>query len=216
MKRLAAVLIAAPLMLTGCVVPYGRATPSATNAATDGGPTPTGTYAPDAGARTFSTLDKAGIEKIKASKSASFDMTTGWLSKDSVGLEDGSSQAPDVSIKDGTMSVIIEGPTGVVTAQTDRLRMNGMNTGSNFSEVTYFLTAQSLNEYTTIIRDGVDRYGINNEAAEDWIQSISAKPDQKSEFAIGTGTSTGLQVTYDLRYDGAKDTQVIIVHVNPM
>jgi hypothetical protein len=32
---------------------------------------------------------------------------------------------------------------------------------------------------------------------------------------LGPGTSTGLDVTYDLRYDGAKDVQVIIVHVNP-
>lgn len=204
MKHLAAVLIAAPLLLTGCVVPYGGATPSATNSP------------PSEGAKSFSTLDKAGIEQIKASKTARFDMTTGWLSKESVGLEDGSSQAPDVKIADGTMSLVVEGPTGTVTAQTDRLRLNGMNTGSNFSEVTYFLTAQSLDEYTAMIRDGVDRYGIDKESAEDWIRSISAKPEKKSEFAIGTGTRTGLRVTYDLRYYGSEDTQVIIVHVNPL
>ena len=204
MKRLAAVLIATPLLLTGCVVPYNGATPSATSSP------------PPAGAKTFSTLDKAGIEQIKASKTARFDMTTGWLSKESVGLEDGSSQAPDVSIKDGTMSLVVEGPLNDVSGHTDRFRMNGMNTGSNFSEVTYFLTAQSLDEYAAMIRDGVDRYGLDQDSAEDWIQSISAEPKQKGEFAIGAGTRIGLQVTYDLRYDGSKDTQVIIVHVNPL
>ena len=216
MKRLAAVLIATPLLLTGCVVPYGGVTPSATNEPVGGQTTATGTQAPTVGAKEFSTLDKAGIEKIKSSKCARFDMTTGWLSKESVGLEDGSSQAPDVSIKDGTMSLVIEGPTGEVSAQTDRLRMNGMNTGSNFSEVTYFLTAQSLAEYTTMIRDGVDRYGIDHESAERVIESISSNPEGKTDFAISTGMKTGLQVTYDLRYDGSKGTQVIIVHVNPL
>ncbi|WP_314192422.1 hypothetical protein [uncultured Arthrobacter sp.] len=216
MKRLAAVLIAAPLLLTGCVVPYGGATPSATNAPSDGDDTPSATQGPPAGAKTFSTLDKAGIEKIKASKAAIFDMTTGWLSKESVGLEDGSSQAPAVSITDGTMFLVVEGPVGAVSAQTDRFRMNGMNTGSNFSEVTYFLTAQSLDEYTAMIRDGVDRYGIDHESAERVIESISSTPEDKTDFAIQPGTKTGLQVTYDLRYDGSKDTQVIIVHVNPM
>ena len=43
-----------------------------------------------------------------------------------------------------------------------------------------------------------------------------SKPDTKSDFAIGAGTETGLQATYDLRYGGSEDTQVIIVHVNPL
>lgn len=203
MKRLATVLLTLPLLLTGCI-------------ASDGGSAPSATTAPPAGAKTFATLDKAGIESIKASKIARLDMTTGWLAKESVGLEDGTSQAPDVKIPDGTMDLIIEGPGGVVKARTDRLRLNGMNTGANFSEVTYFLTANSLDDYAGLIRDGVDRYGINEESADDWIHSVSALPSQKSDFAIGTGTKVGLQVTYDLRYDGSKETQVIIVHVNPL
>jgi hypothetical protein len=66
-----------------------------------------------------------------------------------------------------------------------------------------------------LIRDGVHRYGTDSESAERWIESISRRPEDKTDFALGPGTSTGLQVTYDLRYDGSKDVQVIIVHVNP-
>jgi hypothetical protein len=69
MKRLAAIFLLAPLLLTGCVVPYGGSTPTAT------------TVTPPAGAKTFATLDAAGIKQIKASKTARFDMTTGWLRK---------------------------------------------------------------------------------------------------------------------------------------
>lgn len=201
MKDIAASLLLVPLLLTGCVVPYGGsdATATATATATDG----------------YSTLDPAGIARIKASKAARFDMTSGQLTKESVGLQGGTSQAPDVTISNGVMELNIDGPTGLVRASTDRLRLNGMDSEPDFSEVTYFLTANSLEDYTALIRDGVNRYGIDKESAEGWIDSISSRPKDKSDFAVGPGTSTGLDVTYDLRYDGSKDAQVIIVHVNP-
>jgi len=201
MKRLATIVLAVPLLLTGCVVPFGGATPTVTSN-------------PPAGAKIFSTLDEAGIEKIKASKSARLDMTTGYLRKSGVGLEDGSPEAPDVHISDGLMDLVIEAPYSAITARTDRVRLNGLNKRADFSEVTYFLTAGSRDDFFALIRDGVDRYGIDHESAEMVIKSISRSPEDKTEFAIAPGTSTGLQLTYDLRYDGAKDSQVIIVHVN--
>jgi hypothetical protein len=202
MKRLAALLLAVPMLLTGCVVPYGGENPTGTTTAVPG----------DGYAR----LDAAGIEQIKASKVARLDMSSGQLTKASVGLPDGSSEAPDVLMRDGVMALEIQGPAGTVTAQTDRLRLNGMNTRSEFTEVTYFLTAPSLDEYTGLIRDGVNLYGIDGDSAERWIESISDRPEDKGDFALPPGTSTGLEVTYDLRYDGSKDVQVIIVHVSPL
>ena len=202
MKRFVALLLAVPVLLTGCIAPYGGATPATTSA-------------PPAGAKIFSRLDAAGIEQIKSSKYALLDMETGRLPKEAVGLEGGSSQAPDVHT-DGLMEVVIEAPYGVITARSDRLRLNGLNAGSDFSEVTYFLTAKSLEDLSKLVREGVGRYGIPSDSAEGWIESISPRPDQKSEFAIAPGTATGLQITYDLRYDGSKDVQVIIVHVNPL
>jgi hypothetical protein len=205
MKRLASVLLAVPLLLTGCVVPYGGSSPTTT--ATDQG---------TAVADLYSTLDADGIAHIKQTKAAQLDMTSGRLSKDSVGLRSGASEAPDVKITGGTMHLTIDAPYGLITTTTDRLRMNGMNSGPDFSEVTYFLTANSREDYFSLIREGVGRYGIPSDSAEDWITSISARPQDKSDFAIQPGTSTGLEVTYDLRYDGAKDVQVIIVHVSPL
>lgn len=200
MKRLA-VLLAVPLLLTGCA-------PSSE-------PTPAVSSNPPAGAKIYSKLDDAGIEQIKSSKTALLDMTSGNLRKSDVGLQDGTGHAPDVHTS-GLMDLFIQAPYGVIAAHTDRLRLNGMNNRADFSEITYFLTATSREDLATLIRDGVGRYGIDSTSAEDWIESVSAKPDQMSDFAITPGTSTGLQVTYDLRYDGTKDTQVIIVHVNPL
>lgn len=201
MKRLAALCLAVPLLLSGCVVPYGGADATTTaTAAADG----------------YARLDEAGIAQIKSSKAARLNMSSGQLTKESVGLEDGTSQAPDVLIPDGVMALDIQGPSGTISAKTDRLRLNGMNTRPDFTEVTYFLAAESLEDYTALIRDGVDRYGIDSGSAERWIESISSRPKEKSDFALTPGTSTGLKVTYDLRYDGSKDVQVIIVHVNPL
>lgn len=201
MKRLA-MLLAVPLLLTGC-------------AGTEQTPTPSASSAPPAGAKIYCKLDDVGIKDIKASKTALLDMTSGYLLKSSVGLRDGKPEAPDVHT-DGLMDLFIEGPNGVVAAHTDRLRLNGMNNRADFSEVTYFLTADNRDDYFALIRDGVDRYGVDHESAERVIESISSKPEDKTDFAITPGTATGLQVTYDLRYDGAKDVQVIIVHVNPL
>ncbi len=200
MKGITASILLVPLLLTGCVVPYGGADATTTaTAAADG----------------YARLDEAGIAQIKATKVARLDMTSGQLTKMSVGLEDGTSQAPSVSIDDGVMALEIHGPSGTISAKTDRLRLNGMNTRSDFTEATYFLTAESLADYAALIRDGVDRYGIPSDSAERWIESISSRPEDKGDFALGPGTSTGLDVTYDLRYDGSKNVQVIIVHVNP-
>lgn len=204
MKRFAGLLLVVPLLLTGCVVPYGGATPPATASN------------PPAGAKIYSTLDEAGIERIKDDRLARLDMTSGYLMKSGVGLDEGAAEAPSVHITDGVMDLTIEAPHTAITAQTDRLRLNGLNRRADFTEVTYFLTASSLEELSGLIREGVGRYGIPSESAERWIESISAKPDQKSDFAIAPGTASGLQVTYDIRYDGSKDTQVIIVHVSPM
>ena len=66
------------------------------------------------------------------------------------------------------------------------------------------------------IRDGVEQHGIESRAAEGWITTISGRPEDRSSFALGPGTATGLNVSYDLRCDGSKDVQVITVHVSPV
>ncbi|VXC65725.1 conserved exported hypothetical protein [Arthrobacter sp. 9V] len=201
MKALTAIFLLASLMLAGCAAASPATTPTAPSTSSAG---------------TYSRLDPAGIEHIKKTKSARFDMSSGKLSKESVGLEDGTSQAPDVLIKEGLMELNIETPTALISAKTDRLRLNGMNKGPDFREVTYFLKAESFEDFTALIRDGVDRYGIPGESAEGWIESMSSRQEDEGDFSLAPGTSTGLRVSYDLRYDGSKEVQVIIVHIHPV
>jgi hypothetical protein len=164
----------------------------------------------------FSTLDAAGVDAIRDSMTARLDMRSGTLQKAAVRLTD-DSFGPEINTRDtGKISLIIAGPSGDISAETDRIRFNTTQSRPDFREVTYFLTASSLEEYIGLIRDGVAKYGIDPESAEGWISSAQGNPGTKSDFSITSGTSTGLEVNYDLRYDGSKDTQVIIVHVHPL
>lgn len=163
----------------------------------------------------FSTLDAAGVDQIRSSKTARLDMTSGSLKKADVRVTE-DSYGPEINTKDsGKIALTIVGPNGEIQGETDRIRFNTTSARTDFSEVTYFLTADSMDRYFSLVRDGVQQYGIDSEDAERWITSISDDPTSKSDYSLTSGTATGLGVNYDLRYDGAKDTQVIIVHVSP-
>jgi hypothetical protein len=163
----------------------------------------------------FSTLDAAGVAAIRESKTAKLDMSSGRLEKAAVRVTE-DSYGPEINTRDsGKIKLTIVAPSGEISGETDRIRLNTTEKRPDFSELTYFLTADSPDEYFELIRDGVERYGIDADSAERWIAGAQRDPERKSNFSITSGTSTGLDVNYDLRYDGAKDTQVIIVHVRP-
>lgn len=163
----------------------------------------------------FSTLDAAGVDRIRTDKQARLDMSSGSLQKSAVRVSE-DSYGPEINTQDsGKINLTIVGPSGEINSQTDRIRFKTTDTRPDFTEVTYFLTADSLEGFTTLIRDGVDKYGIGADDAERWIASTSQDPGSKSDYSLTSGTSTGLEVNYDLRFDGSKDSQVIIVHVSP-
>lgn len=163
----------------------------------------------------FSTLDAAGVAAIRESRTARLDMSSGRLEKAAVQVTE-DSYGPEINTRDsGKIKLTILAPSGEISGETDRIRFNTTDKRPDFSELTYFLTADSADEYFGLIRDGVERYGIDADSAERWIAGAQRDPERKSDFSITSGTSIGLDVNYDLRYDGSKDTQVIIVHVRP-
>jgi hypothetical protein len=201
-RTVLAALLAVSLLLAGCTVTSGPSKP-----------TSTATLAPGA----FSMLDDAGVEQIKASRTARLDMSSGTLEKAAVNVGAAEIFGPEINTRGaGKIDLTIVGPSGEITAKTDRIRFLSGETRTDFREVTYFLTAESREEFYELIRDGVERYGIDKESAENWISSTESDPGDRSDFSISSGYATGIGVNYDLRYDGSKNTQVIIVHVNPV
>jgi len=164
----------------------------------------------------FSTLDASGVDRIRTDKRAKLDMRGGTLQKSAVRVTD-DSYGPEINTQDsGKIDLTIVGPMGEIRAQTDRIRFKTTDARPDFTEVTYFLTADSAEDFAALIRDGVKKYGIDADDAERWISSTSKDSSAKSDYSLTSGTSTGLEVNYDLRFDGSKETQVIIVHVTPV
>lgn len=203
-RRQAAVVL---LILTGILVLVGCRMV---------GPTADPTPQPRTGSSAFSTLDESGVTQIRETKIARLDMSSGRLEKASVRMAQ-ASYGPEINTRNsGKIALTIVAPNGEISGETDRIRFNTTDKREDFSEVTYFLTAGSLDEFASLIRDGVERYGIDSVVAERWISSMERDPEDNSDYSVTSGTSTGLEVNYDLRYDGAKDIQVIIVHVWPL
>ncbi|MFJ5958676.1 hypothetical protein ACIQC5_22290 [Paenarthrobacter sp. NPDC092416] len=164
----------------------------------------------------YSSLDASGVEKIKSDQQARLDMSNGTLLKAAVRVSD-DSYGPEINNQgSGKIALTIVGPAGDITAQTDRIRFKTTDARPDFTEITYFLTAESAEDFYALIRDGVEKYGIDKGDAERWITSTTQDPASKSDYSLTSGASIGLDVNYDLRFDGAKDTQVIIVHVSPV
>jgi len=206
----AALAAAACLALAGCQLP-GSATPAQTPHTS-----PHTSQGSTVNTSDFSTLDTAGVDKIRTELRARLDLSSGKLLKSAVGVSD-TSYGPEINTQnEGKINLTIVAPAGEISGETDRIRFNTTNIQPDFSEITYFLTADSPEEFFALIRDGVGKYGIDGDSAEGWISSASADPQMKSDFSLTSGTSTGLDVNYDLRYDGSKDVQVIIVHVRPV
>lgn len=161
----------------------------------------------------FSMLNEAGLAQIQESMSVRLDFRTGSIAKSDVGLPD-SAYGPEVVAPEGEkFQLSIVGTQGTVRAETDHVRFTTTDTMPTMDVIYYFLTADSDEDYFALIRDGVEKYGIYAETAERWIEGAKARPDVKSNFALPEGFTPGFGVSYDLRYDRNKQTQVIIVSV---
>lgn len=166
---------------------------------------------PDAG---FSILDDSGLQRVKQNGSARFDFREGAIAKPDVGLPD-SAYAPDLVAPDGTkFQLQLEGVTGVREAETDRIRFNTTDTIPTMDIVYYFLTAGSFEDLSRLLSEGVEKYGIDADAVERWIDTVETNPGIKDSYALAPGNALGFDVVYDRRYDGSKDAQVAIVPVS--
>jgi hypothetical protein len=163
----------------------------------------------------LSTIDPEGIACIRELHEARFDMSHGAIDKAILGLPV-DEQAPDVSSDDGPMDLEILGPEGTLVASTDRIRFSTTNTQADVDRITYFLVADTPDEFFDMVRNGCDAYGIDRASVEDWIDAVSSDSDAVSDYSFQPGTLLGMNVNYDLRYDANASKQVVIVDVYPL
>ncbi|POH61209.1 hypothetical protein [Arthrobacter glacialis] len=164
----------------------------------------------------LSTLDELGIARAKASRSLRLDFRAGSIAKSDVGLPD-TAYGPDVIANEGEkLRLTIAGSSGTLEADTNHVRFVTTDSSPVLDVVHYFLTAETLDEYVALLRDAVHSYGLDADPVERWITSTQEEPGKKSSYAVGVGKALGFNVEYDLRYDGSKTTQVIIVGVSKL
>ncbi|MBB2996593.1 hypothetical protein [Paeniglutamicibacter cryotolerans] len=162
----------------------------------------------------FSTLDELGVARAKASNSLRFDFCAGSIAKSDVGLPD-SAYAPDVVANTGEkFRLSIKGSAGTLEAETDHVRFVTTDDFPVLTIITYFLTTESYEDYVRLIRDAVVDYGFDPVPVEAWIEQTSRDHGGDASFVVGEGNTLGFYVSYDLRYDGRKKVQVIIVQVS--
>jgi len=163
----------------------------------------------------LSTLDPEGIACIREFHEARFDMSHGTIDKTTLSLPvDG--DAPDISSDDGLIDLEILGPQGTLTTSTDRIRFFTTDTQPDIDRITYFLVAETPDEFFKALRDGSDEYGFDRASVEEWITDVSSEQDAISDYSLQPGTLLGMNVNYDLRYDANAEAQVVIVDVYPL
>ncbi|WP_434317721.1 hypothetical protein [Leifsonia sp. P73] len=161
-----------------------------------------------------SQLDEAGKEEIYNTCQVTFDLTRNQLLKEDLGLPATARSVPNLSV-DGLMTLTLHGSHGTLTAHTDRITFFTVADIAWVDEIAYFLTADTPEEFFTILRDGAEAYGFDKTSVERHIKSMKDHPDRGSKIALQPGYKLGFEVIYDYRYRGPGHVNTVIVSVHP-
>jgi len=160
-----------------------------------------------------SRLDETGLKEIAKTCQVTFDLTRNELLKEDLGIPS-TGYPPNLST-DGPMTLTLRGSRGTLTAHSDHIRFFTVSEEAGVSEISYFLTADTPEEFFTIIRDAAEAYGFDKTSVEREIKYMKDYPDVGSKAALQPGYKLGFQVVYDLRYRGPGHVNTVIVSVDP-
>ena len=158
-------------------------------------------------------LTPEGIDAALASCEVTFDLSAGQLLKTDVGLRP-DDHVPWMSAGD-LITLRLIGSKGVIEERTDKVRFLSYPGKADIRHLTYFLVAESPEEFFEIIRRGADTYGFDQATVDHWIEGTRKYPNEESNFVVGTGYKLGFEAIYDVRYQGNGKVNVIIVTVVP-
>jgi len=161
-----------------------------------------------------SRMDEAGLKEIYETCHVTFDLTKNELLKEDLGIPATASGVPDIAT-DGLMTLTLEGSQGTLKARIDYITFFAPEQDKGVDEIDYFLTADTPEEFFTIIRDGAEAYGFDKTSVERHIKYMKDYPDRGNKIALQPGYKLGFEVIYDLRYRGPGHVNTVIVLVTP-
>lgn len=189
LKRSAALFLLVPSLLAGCAQGPGSAG--------------TGGFLAPA-APTPSTLDDAGIAKIKADKKAVLDLRAGKLTKGAaLGDKDANIEVPE------GLDLTILMPKGSIEVKATRL---GYATSSERlgNELTYLLQADTNDAYFALLNDG-KKHGVPGFPIDQWVKAVTQTPDMSTSTDLGVGYATGLAMRYETKVSSSTNARRVEV-----
>ncbi|MEV6773310.1 hypothetical protein AB0N05_32220 [Nocardia sp. NPDC051030] len=137
----------------------------------------------------FSQLTDAGIEQIKKTRNARFDLRNHELTKAAVGL-DGQDRGPIIGGADGPMiTVEFLGPEQAETIETNTLMFLSPNANKPYSGIVFWKSFDDAQQCLDELRDDVSRWGLSAARVDRWAENSKGESNYQQVVSMGVGRS---------------------------
>ncbi|WP_306356295.1 MULTISPECIES: hypothetical protein [unclassified Nocardia] len=163
----------------------------------------------------FSHLTPAGIEQIKQTGHARFDLRNRELTKAAAGME-GQTMGPIIGGPDQPMITLeFLGPDRTETVETNTIGF--VSTGpaeAPYDEIVFFRPLDTAQQANDELREGITRWGFNAGKVDLWEENSREESDYQQVVSSGIGPS-GLVVTVEAYLKHGKPLLRYMVHLEP-
>ncbi|SUD47910.1 Uncharacterised protein [Nocardia otitidiscaviarum] len=163
----------------------------------------------------FAQLTPAGIERIKQTGHARFDLRNRELTKAAAGME-GQAMGPIIGGPDQPMITLeLLGPNRTETVETNTIGfVSTGSAGAPYDEIVFFRPFDTAQQANDELREGITRWGFNAGKIELWEQNSRGESDYQQVVSSGIGPS-GLVVTVEAYLKRGKPLLRYMVHLEP-
>ncbi|NJC23483.1 hypothetical protein BJ994_002559 [Arthrobacter pigmenti] len=162
-----------------------------------------------------SPMDEAGIEAIKESRTATFDLTDGELTRADVGLT-ADDIAPMIAMDESEpIAVTIKGANGEATIETPTLKLFTASGWDTIDYLTLFRVFEDDEALVAEVGESVEKYGVDPSKVESWTSNVGANPEDAhgTNFPIGSKLGPGVQM--ELHWDEGEPRKVLVYTITP-
>lgn len=157
-----------------------------------------------------STMDKAGIKKIKADGVGRFDLTATSVPKESVGLPLNENLVAYAATDHGKpMDITLELPQDTLHIKTSDFKMSVDSSTSYVSAVTWFEAVEGWPALEEAVAAANARYGFTAGKLAAWESRNFMKDDEKGSQSLGMGVKNGTAMYLNVYWKKDSPTQVL-------
>ena len=171
---------------------------------------PTLDYTPE-----FSLLTEAGINQIKESRHARFDLRDHTLTKADVGFDPPVDKGPMVgNASSPELTLEFLGPTGTETVTTRTFMVPSLSKNEPYELIAFWRDFDNPADANTELLAGIERWGFLPAKIQNWITNTGDGEDDKAVLGMGVGPA-GLVVEVEARLKNGHQLLRYMVHLTP-